>query len=60
MKYLKIGTKVKTELGIGIIIGIDLPKSRVWRYGVKLTEKTIPLYTDNIAYFKANEIEVLI
>ena len=34
---MKIGDEVETEHGTGIIIGKDLPLSRVWRWVVKIT-----------------------
>lgn len=30
--------KVKTEFGVGIVVGIDLPLSRAWRWLVKITK----------------------
>lgn len=30
--------KVETEFGVGIVVGIDLPLSRAWRWLVKVTE----------------------
>ena len=33
-----IGKKVKNKYGIGEIIGIDLPKSKNWRYKIKLDD----------------------
>jgi hypothetical protein len=35
---IKTGTRVNTELGNGVIIGIDLPKSKVKRYIIKLNK----------------------
>jgi hypothetical protein len=32
------GTKVKTPLGTGVIVGKDLPDSRAWRWIVELDD----------------------
>lgn len=35
---LKTGDTVQTEFGEGVVVGIDLPDSDVWRWIVKITE----------------------
>jgi len=32
------GDAVQTEFGAGVIVGIDLPHSRAWRWIVKITD----------------------
>jgi len=38
----KKGDKVQTEFGTGVVVGIDLPHSRAWRWEVIITDPIKP------------------
>ena len=61
-KYLN--KKCETEHGVGYVCGFDLPRSRAWRFMIKITDNTKKpilksLFPDNILGYWVKEVKFL-
>lgn len=48
---MKIGDRVRTQHGIGVIVKKDMPESEIWRWVVRITEP-FEKYKDKISLYK--------